>query len=135
MSFELFSSKIQEAVDDLGDCGRVPHDGDIVDKIWKKILNPELSAYVEALKVQYGQNPRSFREILLDIATQVPNLKKVAFRRNVSEVVSGSGFTRGGECPMDGVYTAEGKLFIGTYPGSRWFDEDVKPYHLSLIHI
>ena len=86
---------------------------------------------------------------MLDIATQVPNLKKVAFRRNVSEVVSGSGFTRGGECPMDGVYTAEGKLFIGTYPGSRWFDEDVDwscqtpedlaeavpsdPFHLSKI--
>ena len=51
MSFELFSSKIQEAVDDLEDCGRAPHDGDIVDKIWRKILNPELSAYVEALKV------------------------------------------------------------------------------------
>ena len=129
MSFELFSSKIQEAVDNLHDCGRAPHDGDVVDKIWTKMLNPELTAYVEALKVQYNQNPRPFREILLDIATQIPNLKKVTFRRNVSEITSGSGFTRDGECPKDSVYTVEGKLFIGTYPGDRWFDEDVKPYH------
>ena len=136
MSFELFSSKIQEAVDDLEDCGRAPHDGDIVDKIWRKILNSELSAYIEAFKVQHNQNPMSFRDILLDVATQIANLKKVTFRRNVSDMSSGkSGYTRDGECPMDGVYTADGKLFIGTYPGARWFDEDVKPYHDKIREI
>ena len=36
---------------------------------------------------------------------------------------------------MDGVYTADGKLFIGTYPGGRWFDEDVKPYHEKIREI
>ena len=76
----------------------------------EKILNSELSAYVEALKVQQNQNPRSFREILIDIATQIHNLKKVTFRRNISDVSSGkSGYTRDGECTMDGVYTADGK--------------------------
>ena len=93
MSFELCSSKIQEAVDNWEDCGRSPHDRDIVDKIWRKILNSQLLAYVEALKIQYNQNPRSFREILLDIAIQIPNLKKVTFRRKVSEVSSGSSGT------------------------------------------
>ena len=85
---------------------------------------------MEALKVQYNQNPRPFQEILLDIVTQIPNLKKVTFRRNISEVLSSSsGSARDGECPVDGVYTADGKLFIGTYTGGRWFDEDVKQYH------
>ena len=36
---------------------------------------------------------------------------------------------------MDGVYTADGNLFIGTYPGGRWFDEDVKPYHDKIREI
>ena len=57
MSFELFSSKIQSAVDTLEECGRAPHDGDIVDKLWHKIMNTDLSSFVEALKVQYNQNP------------------------------------------------------------------------------
>lgn len=42
MSFEVFSRKIQESVDTLEECGRAPNDGDIVDRTWKKIENPEL---------------------------------------------------------------------------------------------
>ena len=86
LTFELFSSKIQGAVDALVDCNREPHDGDIVDKLWKKIQNPELSSFVEALKVQYSQQPRTFDKILQDIATQIPNLRKDTFKRNVSEL-------------------------------------------------
>ena len=135
MSFELFSSKLQGAVDTLQECGRTPHDGDIVDRLWNKILNSELNPFVEALKVQYNQNPRTYREILQDIATQVPNLRKTNFRRNISEVKSVDGFTREGQCPTEGVFTSEGKFFIGTYPGSRWFDEDVKPHHGKIREI
>ena len=43
MSFEKFSSKIQLAVDMLTDCGRPPHNGDIVDIIWENIQNSELN--------------------------------------------------------------------------------------------
>ena len=55
LTFELFSRKTQGAVDALVDCNREPHDGDIIDKLWKKIQNPQLSSFVEALKVQYSQ--------------------------------------------------------------------------------
>ena len=26
-------------------------------------------------------------------------------------------------------FTVDGKLFIGKYPGTRWFNNEVKPYH------
>ena len=51
ISFELFSSKIQEAVDDLDDCGRYTYNRGIVDEIWENILSPKLLSYVEAFKV------------------------------------------------------------------------------------
>ena len=135
LTFELFSSKIQGAVDALVDCNREPHDGDIVDKLWKKIQNPELSSFVEALKVQYSQQPRTFDKILQDIATQIPNLRKDTFKRNVSELKVGIEHTREGTCPTHGVFTAEGKLFVGNYPASRWLDDDVKEHHAQIIDI
>ena len=135
LTFELFSSKIQGAVDALVDCNREPHDGDIVDKLWKKIQNPELSSFVEALKVQYSQQPRTFDKILQDIATQIPNLRKDTFKRNVSELKVGIEHTREGTCPTHGVFTAEGKLFVGNYPASRWLDDDVKEHHTQIIDI
>ena len=135
LTFELFSGKIQEAVDALTQCHREPHNGDIVDKIWKKIQNPELISFVEALKVQYNQQPRPFDKILQDIATQIPNLRKVTFKRNVSEMKTGMNYTREGTCPTHGVFTAEGKMFVGNYPASRWLDDDVKEYHAQIMDI
>ena len=44
-------------------------------------------------------------------------------------------FTRDGLCPTNGVYTSDGKLFVGNYPGRRWFDDDVKPYHDQIKEI
>lgn len=127
MPFEVFSSKIQKAVDTLEECGRAPHDGDVVDTMWKKIQNPELVAYVEALKVYHNQNPRPFRETLTSVAQKIPNLKKVTFQRNVSEVKFNAGITSDSKCRMTGVYVEGGKLCAGSYPRARQFDEDVKP--------
>ena len=135
LTFELFSSKIQGAVDALTQCHRKPHNGDIVDKIWQKIQNSELTSFVEALKVQYSQQPRPFDKILQAIATQIPNLRKVTFKRNVSEIKAGMDHTREGTCPTHGVYTAEGKIFVGNYPASRWLDEDVKEHHAQITEI
>ena len=129
MPFEVFSSKLQDAIDALQECGRSPHDGDIVDKIWDKILNTEIHSYVEALRVSHVQNPRTYRSILQDIASQIPRLKKQSFRRNVSATQTDRKATRDGECPTNGVFTVDGKLFIGKYPGTRWFNDEVKPYH------
>ena len=90
--------------------------------------------FVEALKVQCRQNPCEYMLILQDIAAQIPNLRKVTFRRNVSEVkIFGKGCTREGTCPLNGVFNVEGKLFIGNYPVNCWFDEEVKAYHKDIM--
>ena len=69
MSFEKFSDLLKKAVDTLTECGRAPHNGDLVDGLWTRIQNPELTPYVNALKVQYQMNGRTFRELLQDIAS------------------------------------------------------------------
>ena len=76
MTFEKFSSKLQNALNDLADCGRPVHDGDIVDKLWGRIQNSDLVTYVAALKIEYTRNQRDYKEILQDIATQIPSLPK-----------------------------------------------------------
>jgi hypothetical protein len=131
MTFKKFSSKLQNSLDELTDCARPVHDGDIVDKLWGRIQNSDLATYVAALKVEYTRNPRDYREILQDIATQVPNLPKhVSFRSKVSALnTTTEGYTREGECPDTGVQTDEGKMFIGNYIGNKWHSESVKPYH------
>ena len=88
---------------------------------------------MEALKVQHSQNSRSFNDILLEISTQITILKKLTFKRKISEIVSeAGGFTIKDECPKYSAFTEEGKLFIGTYPGDIWFDDDVKPYLVQI---
>ena len=66
MSFEMIF--LQDAVRTLEEGNIVPHVGDLVDKLWNQIQNPELNLFVEALKVQYGRNAREHRLILQDIA-------------------------------------------------------------------
>jgi hypothetical protein len=130
MTFEKFSSKLQNALNDLADCGRPVHDGDIVDKLWGRIQNSDLATYVAALKIEYTRNPRDYGEILQDIATQIPSLPKhVSFRSKVSELGTNDGHTREGPCPDTGVKNKDGQLFIGNYVGNKWHSESVKPFH------
>ena len=53
MKFEKFVAKFVKAVADLERFNRGMHNGDVVDLIWKKMTNPDLSQYVTALKVQF----------------------------------------------------------------------------------
>lgn len=131
LTFERFSSKLQKAIDTLNECERAPHNGDIVDSLWGRIQNAELQPYVQALKVQYSQNPRSYNLILQDIASQIPTLaRNPGFRRNVSECgTEEMEVTRDGDCPKSGAITPNGKLYIGNYPGNKWNDSKVRPYH------
>ena len=130
MTFEKFSSKLQNALNDLEDCGRPVHDGDIVDKLWGRIQNSDLTTYMTALKIEYMRNQRDYRLILQDIATQIPHLPKhVAFRSKVSELSTNDRHTREGPCPETGVKTKDGQTFIGNYYGNKWYSESVKPYH------
>lgn len=135
MSFEKFSAKLQRALDDLEAGGRAMHNGDVVDLIWKKVLNSELKGFLDALKVDNIRAPKEYRTLLQEIATQIPNIStSSSFRgggspRGVSELRQVTGYTRDGECPDHGVHTGEGQLYIGNYHGNKWFEDDVKPYH------
>ena len=71
MTFEKFVSKLVKVVDELEKQGRGMHNADIVDIIWKRVRNSELSQYLTALKVQFQHQTRNYREVLQDIAIQV----------------------------------------------------------------
>ena len=53
MMFVNFISKLVKAVDELEKQGRGMHNSDIVDIIWQRVSNAELSHYLTALKVQF----------------------------------------------------------------------------------
>ena len=74
MIFETFKSKLIKAVDELDKRGRGMHNADIVEIIWQRVSNAELSQYLTALKVQFQHQPRNYREVLQDIASQVPSI-------------------------------------------------------------
>ena len=121
MPFERFTQKLQRAIDDLELGGRPMHNDDIVDIIWPKILNNEIKEFVVALKVDQARKPRTYKEILQDIATEVPKLSPNSnFRRAAAEVAmsQNSKYTRDGPCPPTGVM-ANGKMYIGNYHGKN----------------
>jgi len=131
--FETFSSKLQNAYDDLAKCGRAVDNGDIVDGLWPRIQAPELVVFIASLQVDYQHNPRDYKLILLDIAEQVAKVmpRGTTFStgtRGVSAI-----YTREGECPNKGVHTTDGAIFIGNYDGSKWSSESVKPYHRQIM--
>ena len=74
-------AKFVKAVDDLEKYERGMHNADVVDLVWKKMTNPDLIQYVTALKVQSQRKPREYKDILQDIASQVPNLQVDTFRK------------------------------------------------------
>ena len=81
MMFEKFISKLVKAVDELEKWGRGMHNADIVDIVWKRVNNYELSQYLTALKVQFQHQPCNYREVLQDIAIQVLSIGVDTFRK------------------------------------------------------
>ena len=71
MNFEKFVAQFVGSIDELEKRGRGLHNADIVDMIWKKVLNAELIQYVIAIKVQYQRIPRNYQLVLQDIAGQI----------------------------------------------------------------
>ena len=100
------------------------HNSDIIEIIWQRASNAELSQYLTALKVQFQHQPRNYREVLQDIASQVPSIGVDNFRK--ASDVSVQGIESGGS-PDKGVYESNGLLFYGTYSEKKWFSDSVKP--------
>ena len=113
MSLEMLSSKLQDAVSILEEYNRAPYDRDIVENLWNKIQNPDLNLFVEALNVQYSQNLCEYKLFFQDIAAKIPILRRVTFKRNVSEVmIFSKSYTIERMCPTNGVFNAERKFLI-----------------------
>ena len=103
------------------------HNGDVVDLIWKKMTNPDLSQYVTALKVQFQREPRDYNDVIQDIASQVPTLRVDTFRKT-SEVRRQESANINSGCPTVGAHDEHGKLYTGTYPYKKWQSESVRPH-------
>ena len=101
------------------------HNADIVEIFWKRVSNAELSQYLTALTVQVQHQPRSYRWVLQDIASQVPSIGVDTFQK-ASEVPF-QGIKSGG-APDQGVYDSNRLIFHGTYPEKKWFSDSVKPH-------
>jgi hypothetical protein len=134
MSFEAFSKKLTKALQYFEAAGRPKHDGDVIDWIWRHVQCGELSQHMSALKVGQSIHVRTSKQILQELAKEVPNLSKGSnFEPRISEIHQGSGesggFTFDGSTPSSGAHASDGKLYCGTYSPARWFSDDVKPFH------
>jgi hypothetical protein len=98
MTFEDFSKKLTKALLNFERAGRAKHDGDVIDWIWSLVQSAELSQLISALKVGQGIHPRTSRQILQEIAKEIPNISKGStnFQPRISEI-SQTGFTFEGE--------------------------------------
>jgi hypothetical protein len=74
MSFEAFSKKLTKALQYFDSARRAKHDGDVIDWIWRHVQCPELSQHLSALKVGQSIHARTSKQILQEIAKEVPNL-------------------------------------------------------------
>ena len=125
MMFETFFGKLVKAVNELEKRGRGMHNAYIVENNWQRSSNAELSQYINALKVQFQHQSCNYREVLQDIASQVPSIG-VDTLQKASEV-SVQGTDSGGALDQ-GVYDSNGLLFYGTYPEKKCFSASVKPH-------
>ena len=125
IKFEKFVAKFTQAVGELEKRNQWLHNAEVVDLIWKKMMNLELSQYITALKVQFQLQPRDYQEIIQEISSQVPSLHVPKFRKLSKVDTQYHSHTK--ECPDKGNYDDRGKMYIGKYFFHKWIDESVKP--------
>ena len=136
MPFEAFCRKLTKSLQHFQKAGRSKHDGDVIDWIWAHVQNAELAQHLSALKVAQSYHLKTSREILQEIAKEIPNISKGSnFQPRISEIQqTGAGdFTFDGDTPSHGARTADGKLFCGMYNSKQWFSNDVKPFRDQII--
>ena len=112
MSFEAFSHKLMKSPQHFEKAGRMKHDGDVIDWIWRHVQNAELSQHMSVLKAAHSVHVKTSRQILQEIAKEIPNILKGSnFQPRVSEVQQKDDFTFDGNEPPNGVHQSDGKLF------------------------
>ena len=75
--------------------------------------------YVVSLKVNYQQNPRNYKLILQDIASEISTSRKVTFSNGSSNHSVSVVYTSKGQCPSNGVHTSDGSIFIESYDSDK----------------
>ena len=127
-SFEKFSAKLQKAYDDLADNGRPVNNNDIVDDLWDRIQVDQLQMFTASLKIEFRKNPKPYREVLQDYATEVTSVYKSTPNNQGGRNISAT-YTKKGPAPESGVYTSDGSFYIGDYEKSQWSHSSVVPHH------
>jgi hypothetical protein len=137
MPFEAFCRKLTKSLQHFEKAGRTKHDGDVIDWIWDHVQNTELSQHLSALKVAQSFHMKTSRQILQEIAKEIPNIAKGSNFGRISEVeVQQTGdFTFDGDAPPKGAHTPDGKLFCGSYSPKRWWGDDVKSFRDQINNI
>ena len=85
---------------------------------------------MNALKASQTITIRGYKDILQEIAKEIPNIVKTnnSFHPRISEIRT-NGYTFDGECPSVGAFTPDGKLFCGGYHLKKWFSDEMAPHH------
>ena len=63
---------------------------DVVEIIWQRFSNAELIQYINALKVKFQHQLRNYREVLQNIASQVPSIGANTFIKASEVSVQGT---------------------------------------------
>ena len=133
MKFEIFSGKLQNAVNVLETYGRRMHNEDIVFMMWIKLRSADLSIFLSSIKVNYRHNRQNYTEILQEIAMQIPTTKSQLFSpTGVYEPnrVEGRGGNRSdGDCPASGAHMADGAIYTVSYLYKQWISKEVVRHH------
>ena len=111
MKVEKFVAKFTQAVSKLEMRNQGLHNAEVIDIIWKKVMNTELSQYATSLKVQFQRQPQDYQDILQDISSQVPSLHIPNLRKESEVDTQDHSHTK--RCPEKGAYDDHGKLYIG----------------------
>ena len=108
MTFKKVFIKLIKYVDELEKRDRGVNNADIVEIIWKRVINSELSQYLTDLKVYFQHQPRNYREVLQNIASQVPSIGFETLRKASEQSAQGA---ESGGAPDQGIYDSNGLLF------------------------
>ena len=87
MTSENFVSKLVQAVDELEKQGRGMHNVAVVEIIWQRFRNAELSQFLTAPKVRFQKQPHSYRGNITDTSDAFsyvkPYIKKYDRRADI----------------------------------------------------
>ena len=76
MTFEIFSTKFQAAINTFADCGQDKYifEADIIDELWRRIQFPGVVSYIDSMKMAQLRTLVKYKILLHNISTQLPSI-------------------------------------------------------------